>query len=165
MYSTQSSPVNSLLSPLGINIPFLDPGFALWSVANIVTWSWTGYNMLIVYASLQSIPAEIIEAARIDGASAFRITTAIKIPMVRGAIILTAVFSIIGSAQLFNEPTVLQPISGGAISSTFTPIMSAQAAVAAGNYPYAAAQSVILAVLVGVVSFTFLRLTNRRNSE
>lgn len=161
MYSPQSSPINHLLAPLGIRIPFFDDGTVLWSVAGIVTWSWTGYNMIIIYTALQAIPAEVLEAARVDGASAFRTAWHIKIPAVRGAIILTAVFSIIGSAQLFNEPTVLQPISHGSVTSTYTPIMSAQAAVAAGNYPYAAAQSVILAVLVGVVSFAFFTLTNR----
>lgn len=161
MYSPQSSPIDRLLAPLGIRMPFFHEGTVLWSVANIVTWSWTGYNMIIIYTALQAIPAEILEAARIDGASAVQIAWHIKIPAVRGAIVLTAVFSIIGSAQLFNEPTVLQPISGGSVSSTFTPIMSAQAAVNAGNYPYAAAQSVILAVLVGVVSFVFFKLTGR----
>ncbi|WP_460338198.1 carbohydrate ABC transporter permease [Actinoallomurus acanthiterrae] len=158
MYSPQSSPIDHLL---GAQIPFFHDGTVLWSVANIVTWSWTGYNMIIIYTALQAIPAETLEAARIDGASAFRTAWHIKIPAVRGALILTAVFSIIGSAQLFNEPTVLQPISGGSVSSTFTPIMSAQSAVNAGNYPYAAAQSVILAVLVGVVSFVFFKLTGR----
>lgn len=161
MYSTTSSPINHLLEPLGIQLPFFDDGTVLWSVANIVTWSWTGYNMIIIYAALQSIPAEVLEAAKLDGASAFRTAWSVKIPMVRSAIVLTAVFSIIGSAQLYNEPTVLQPISGGSVSSTFTPIMSAQAAVGAGNYPYAAAQSVILAVLVGVISFVFFRLTSK----
>lgn len=165
MYSTQSSPINHLLEPLGLQVPFFADGTVLWSVANIVTWSWTGYNMIIIYAALQSIPAEVLEAAKIDGASPLRIAWSVKIPMVRSAIILTAVFSIIGSAQLYNEPTVLQPISGGAISSTFTPIMSAQAAVSAGDYPYAAAQSVILAVLVGMISFVFFRLTNRPERE
>ncbi|MQY07881.1 carbohydrate ABC transporter permease [Actinomadura macrotermitis] len=163
MYSPQSSPVNHLLEPLGLHIPFFGGGAVLWSVANIVTWGWTGYNMIVIYASLQSIPAEILEAAKMDGASAPRIAWSIKIPAVRGALVLTAVFSVIGSAQLFNEPAVLQPVSGGSVSSTFTPIMSAQAAVAAGNYPYAAAQSVVLAVLVGVVSFFFFKATGERS--
>ncbi|WP_455362128.1 carbohydrate ABC transporter permease [Streptomyces sp. SYSU K21746] len=161
MYSSGSSPINHLLEPLGVQIPFFTSGSVLWSVANIVTWSWTGYNMIIIYSALQTIPGEVLEAARMDGASALRIAWSIKIPAVRSSLVLTAVFSIIGSAQLFNEPTVLQPISGGSISSAFTPIMSAQAAVAAGNYPYAAAQSVVLAVAVGVLSFVFFKLTNR----
>ncbi|MFD5386168.1 carbohydrate ABC transporter permease [Streptomyces sp. NPDC127074] len=161
MYSSQSSPINRLLEPLGVAIPFFDHDVVLWSVANVVTWSWAGYNMIIIYAALQAIPAELLEAARMDGASAFRIAWSIKIPAVRGALVLTAVFSLIGSAQLFNEPAVLQPVSDGSVSSSFTPIMSAQSALAAGNYHYAAAQSVLLAVLVGAVSFVFFRLTNR----
>ncbi|WP_051844586.1 carbohydrate ABC transporter permease [Streptomyces globisporus] len=161
MYSSESSPINRLLEPLGIQIPFFDSGTVLWSVANIVTWSWTGYNMIVIYAALQTIPGEVLEAAKMDGASALRTAWSIKIPAVRSALVLTAVFSIIGSAQLFNEPAVLQPISSGSVSSTFTPIMSAQAAVGAGNYPYAAAQSVILAVAVGLLSFVFFKLTHR----
>lgn len=161
MYSSESSPLNHLLEPLGIRIPFFDGGIALWSVANIVTWSWTGYNMIIIYSALQTIPAEVLEAARVDGASALRTAWSIKIPAVRSSLVLTAVFSIIGSAQLYNEPAVLQPISSGAITSAFTPIMSAQVAVAAGNYPYAAAQSVVLALSVGVLSFVFFKLTDR----
>ena len=161
LYSGTSSPINALLAPLGIEIPFLGEDMVLWSVANIVTWGWTGYNMIIIYSALQSIPGEILKAAKIDGASAWRIAWSIKVPMVRPAIILTAVFSIIGTAQLYNEPKVLQSVSGGSIDSAFTPIMAAQAATAAQNYPYAAAMSVILAVLVGILSITFFKLTNR----
>ncbi|MHA4779788.1 carbohydrate ABC transporter permease [Streptomyces sp. MSC1_001] len=161
MYSSTSSPLNRLLEPLAVTIPFFDEDIVLWSVANIVTWSWAGYNMIIIYAALQSIPAEVLEAARMDGASALRIAWSVKIPAVRGALVLTTVFSIIGSAQLYNEPAVLQPVSGGSIPSAFTPLMSAQSAVADGNYPYAAAQSVLLAVAVGVVSLIFFKLTRR----
>lgn len=159
-YSPVSSPLNHLLQQtLGFQIPFMSDGLALWSVANVVTWGWTGYNMLIIYAALQSIPDESLEAAKLDGAGPWRTAWSVKIPMVRSALILTAVFSIIGSAQLYNEPEVLQAISGGSISSTFTPIMAAQASVAAQNYPYAAAQSVVLAVIVGALSFAFFRAT------
>ncbi|MFF2273745.1 carbohydrate ABC transporter permease [Agromyces sp. NPDC058136] len=162
LYSPVTSPINTLLERVvGTGIPFFAPEIVLWAVANIVTWGWTGYNMLIIYSSLQTIPAETIEAARLDGAGPMRIAWSIKIPMVRPALVLTAVFSIIGSAQLYNEPKVLQTISGGAISNTFTPLMAAQAQVTAQNYPYAAAQSVVLALLVGVLSFAFFKLTNR----
>lgn len=162
LYSPVTSPINGFLQDsFGFSIPFFSDGLALWSVANVVTWCWTGYNMLIIYSALQTIPAETLEAAKLDGASAVRMAWSIKIPMVRPAIILTTVFSIIGSAQLFNEPTVLKSISGGAITSTFTPLMAAQASVAAQNYPYAAAQSVVLAVLVGVLSWAFFRITSQ----
>lgn len=164
LYSGTSSPINQALdSVVGVRIPFFSSGLTLWSVANIVTWVWTGYNMLIIYSSLKTIPAETLEAAKLDGASPLRIAWSIKIPMVRSAIILTTVFSIIGSAQLYNEPRVMQPISGGAISADYTPLMAAaNSAQSAQNYPYAAAQSVTLALIVGVLSFIFLRLTSRK---
>ncbi|MFJ2469343.1 carbohydrate ABC transporter permease [Glutamicibacter sp. NPDC087583] len=161
LYSKSSSPINALLEPLGVALPFLSEDMVLWSVANIVTWGWAGYNMIIIYSALQSIPEEILQAAKIDGASAWKIAWHIKIPMVRPALILTTVFSIIGTAQLYNEPKVLQSISGGSIDSSFTPIMAAQAATAAQNYPYAAATSVVLAVLVGALSITFFKITSR----
>lgn len=162
LYSPVTSPVNAFLQQhFGFSLPFFSDSWVLWSVANIVTWGWTGYNMLIIYSSLQTVPADILEAARLDGASSWRIAWSIKIPMVRPALILTTIFSIIGSAQLYNEPTVLQPLSSGSISQSFTPLMSAQAQAAAQNYPYAAAQAVVIAVLVGVLSLVFFRLTSR----
>lgn len=161
LYSGSSSPIEQALQPFGISIPFFGSQLTLWSVANVVTWTWTGYNMLIIYSSLTSIPPEILEAARVDGASGWRTAWHIKIPMVRASIILTTVFSIIGTAQLYNEPSILQTVSNGNITSTYTPIMAAQTAINAQNYYYAATLSVILAVIVGVLSFVFFKLTNR----
>ncbi len=162
LYSPVTSPLNNALQEaFGFTLPFFSDSWVLWSVANTVTWGWTGYNMLIIYSSLQTVPTEVIEAARLDGASSWRIAWSIKIPMVRPALILTTIFSIIGSAQLYNEPAVLQPLSGGSITKSFTPLMSAQAQAAAQNYPYAAAQAVVIAVLVGVLSITFFKITNR----
>ncbi len=53
--------------------PSLGPDAILWSIANVVTWTYTGYNMLIIYAALQAMPSDIGEAARVDGASAWTI--------------------------------------------------------------------------------------------
>ena len=69
-----------------------------------MNWEFVGYNMIIMYAALRSIPSELYEAARVDGASETRIATAIKIPSIRPAILLTVIFSVIGTFQLFNEP-------------------------------------------------------------
>lgn len=160
--SSTSSPINHVLqSTTGHTIPFFSNGLVLWTVANVVTWAWTGYNMIVLYAALQTIPEELVEAARLDGASAWQIAWHIKVPMVRPALIMTCIFSIIGSAQLYNEPRVLEPISGGAISSTFTPLMAAQSSITGQDYPYAAAESVVLALLVGVLSLAFMKLTAR----
>jgi len=163
LYSPTNGPMGQLLGWFGIEVSFLSQDLALWAVANVVTWGWTGYNMIIIYAALQGVPGEVLEAAKLDGASPWRTAWSIKVPLVRPAILLTTIFSIIGSAQLYNEPFVLKQ-STGAIDASYTPIMAAQASLQAANYPYAAAQSVLLAVGVAVLSVLFFRLTSRRSS-
>jgi multiple sugar transport system permease protein len=118
--------------------------------------------MLIIFAALQAIPPEIYESARLDGCSGFRIAWYIKIPLVAPALVLTCIFSIIGTLQLFNEPSVLQSISNN-ISSCFTPNLCAYyTAFGNNNYYYAAAMSVALALVTCVLSFGFLRVTQRQ---
>lgn len=151
-------------SPLGgvLDIDFLAPGTVLWSTANVVTWSWTGYNVIIIYTALQAVPRELYEAARMDGASPWRINVGIKIPLVRPALVLTGLFSVIGALQLFNEPSVIRAITTN-VTSTYTPAMAAyQAAFGANDYHYAAAIAVLLALTTCVLSFLFFKLTERR---
>ena len=119
LYSPRLSPFTFVTS----NVDLLGGGGILWSIANVVTWVYVGYNMLIIYSSLLAIPTEIYEAARLDGASQWRIAVSIKIPLVIPAIILTAVFSVIGTLQLLTEPLVFRQFTS-TISSTFTPTCS-----------------------------------------
>ena len=84
------------------------------SIANIVTWEFVGYNMLIFYSALRTVPDELYEAAAIDGAGPFR-TSSIKLPALRGAIVIATIFSIIGSFQLFNEPNILRTLAPNVI--------------------------------------------------
>ncbi|HLX58346.1 MAG TPA: sugar ABC transporter permease [Ktedonobacteraceae bacterium] len=162
LYDPGISPIVKGVSGLGLGSPdFLGSNTVLWSIANIVTWTWTGYNMLIIFAALQAIPPELYESARIDGASGWRIAWRIKIPLVAPALVLTCIFSIIGTLQLFNEPFVLSTISNN-ISTSYTPNFFAYyTAFANNNYYYAAAIAVVLAVVTCVLSFGFLRVTRR----
>ena len=161
LYSPQLSPVVDLLTSVGWQPDFLGPGAVLWSAANVSTWLWTGYNMLIMYAALQAIPQELYEAAKIDGASQWTIAWRIKVPIIAPSIVLTTVFSIIGTLQLYAEPAVLRQISSN-ISSTFTPNMLAYAVASGNNYQQAAAISVVIALITFVLSFGFMRLTSKR---
>ena len=157
LYSPNLSPFQELTS----NVDFLSADLVLWSIANVVTWVFVGYNMLIIYSSLLAIPAEIYEAAVLDGAGQGRIAWSIKIPLVRPALILTAIFSIIGTLQLLAEPQVFRSFSS-AVTSTYTPNMTIYATSAIPNVNLAAAFSVVLAVATFVLSFTFLRITRRK---
>ena len=162
-YDPQLSPIVKGLQAISAPAPeFLGPGTVLWSIANIATWTWTGYNMLIIFAALQAISPELYESARLDGCSGLRIAWYIKIPLVAPALILTCVFSIIGTLQLFAEPQVLTAISNN-ISSSYTPVLYAyNTAFGNNNYYYAAAMSVVLAFVTFVFSFGFLRVTQRQ---
>lgn len=160
IYSPNLSPIVAALNKVSINPDFLSSSHVLWSIANVVTWTYMGYNMLIIYSALQAIPHDIYEAAKLDGAGNWAIATRIKIPSVLPAIILTAVFSIIGTLQLFTEPIVFSKIAT-TITSTYTPNMVVLNA-SQNNYDYAAALSVTLAVTTFVLSFAFLKITQRR---
>lgn len=160
IYSPNLSPIVSALNKMGFHPQFLSSQLVLWSIANVVTWTYTGYNMLIIYSALQAIPQEIYEAAKLDGAGNWATATRIKIPNVLPAIVLTAVFSIIGTLQLFTEPIVFSKIAT-TITSTYTPNMVVLNA-SQNNYDYAAALSVTLAIATFVLSFGFLKLTQRR---
>lgn len=165
LYTPGVSPLVSLAGHIGWHPDFLGQGTVLWSIANIVTWQFAGYNMLVIVAQLKAVPGELLEAARIDGAGAWQSVWHVKLPMIRPAIVLTTVFTIIGSLQLFNEPLVLKPLSGN-ISSTYTPNMAAyNDAFANNNYNYAAAEAVLLALIACVLSFGFLRLVGRRGRQ
>lgn len=162
LYLPGVSPVIAGLQAINIKVNFLGPDAVLWSIANIVTWQWTGYNMLIIFSALQAIPKDIFEAARIDGASGWAVNTKIKIPLVLPAIILTAVFSIIGTLQLFSEPTIVRTLTSN-VTFKYTPNMAAYNIAFGGNNPnYAAAVAVTLAIFTFILSFGFMRLTNRK---
>jgi multiple sugar transport system permease protein len=155
------SPITALARHLGWSLSLTSNTMLAPTIGNMLTWGWTGYNMLIIYSALQAIPPELPEAATVDGCSAWRFAWHVKIPMVRPALVLTTVFSIIGTAQLYNEPATLQAVAPN-LGSTYTPIFAAYDSVANNDFPYAAAESVILALLALVLSFGFLRLVQRR---
>jgi multiple sugar transport system permease protein len=157
LYSPSLSPFRFVTS----NVNLLGGGTVLWAVANVVTWVYVGYNMLIIYSSLLAIPTEIYEAARLDGASQWRIALSIKIPLVVPAIVLTAVFSVIGTLQLLTEPLVFRQFTS-TISSTFTPNMLVYSTSSVPNFNLAAAFSVVLAIATFILSIGFLRLTQRK---
>lgn len=160
LYIPGLSPIVDVLGWMGITVDFLGPNMVLWSIANIVTWTYTGYNMLIIIAQLKSIPGELYEAARIDGAGAMKIVTSIQLPLIRPALLLTIIFSIIGTLQLFAEPRLLSSMSSG-ITTEYTPNMSAYAyAFQYNEIGMAAAQAVIIAVSAFTLSAIALGISN-----
>lgn len=162
LYIPGLSPIVDVFGLVGIEVDFLAPEMVLWSIANIVTWTYTGYNMLIIIAQLKSIPSDLYEAARIDGASAWNVIKDIQLPLIRPALMLTIIFSIIGTLQLFAEPRLLMTMSAG-ITSEYTPNMTAYAfAFQYNDIGMAAAQAVIIALSAFVLSAIALGISQWR---
>lgn len=164
LYQPNLSPLVDAMESIGIHFNFLSSGTVLFSMANITTWTFMGYNMLIFLAALLSVPRDLYEAARIDGASEWRVVRAIKIPMVKGATMLTVLLSIIGTIQLFNEPMVMKR-SAPFIDSAYTPMMMAydQAFGPASNPGKAAAISLVMAVIAGLLAWIYSMIQKRVN--
>ncbi|MDR6611817.1 MULTISPECIES: carbohydrate ABC transporter permease [unclassified Leifsonia] len=154
IYGDQFGLTASINQLLGTGLAPLSGQWVLASIGNIVTWEFMGYNMLIFYAALRVIPTELYEAAEIDGAGAFRTVFSIKLPAIRGALVIATIFSIIGSFQLFNEPNLLKQLAPNAISSYFTPNMYAYNLSFAGQqFNYAATVAIVMGVLTAVIAY------------
>ncbi len=155
MYGTRFGLVGNLQDALGVTLPApLSPDYVLVAIGNIVTWSFVGYNMLIFYSALRTVPRSLYEAAEIDGAGQLRIITAIKLPAIRGALVVATIFSVIGSFQLFNEPSILQALAPNAITTDFTPNLYAYSLSFSGQqYNYAATVALIMGLVTMVVAY------------
>lgn len=155
MYGTNFGLVGNLNQIFDMSLPNpLSPSNVLVSIANILIWGNAGYNMLIFYAALRVIPTELYEAAAIDGAGQFRIIASIKLPAIRGALVIASVFSIIGSLQLFNEPQILQPMAPNAIQTYFSPNMySYNLAFSGGQQNYSATVAIIMGLATMVIAY------------
>ncbi|TCM35312.1 multiple sugar transport system permease protein [Kribbella orskensis] len=144
--------LNDLLGSTAIQP--LSKSWMLPSIANIVTWEFVGYNMLIFYSALRTVPEELYEAAAIDGAGTVRTILAVKLPALRGAIVIATIFSIIGSFQLFNEPNILRTLAPNVITTYFTPNMYAYNLSFAGQqFNYSATVAIVMGVITAVIAY------------
>ncbi len=162
MYTPEVSPFMPFL-PEGTD--FMAPGTILASMANMTTWTYTGYNMLIFLAALQSIPNELYEAARLDGANGLQISMKIKVPMVRGAALLAVLLSIIGTIQLFNEPMIMQGANRW-MGLDYTPMMltynSMMGQISPSGSGPASAYSLLMAVIAGALAVVYALLQRKK---
>jgi multiple sugar transport system permease protein len=166
-YGQAFGPIAQVAKILHLTPPiFLNAAGILPSIANISIWQYTGYNMLIIYAAMKAIPPELYEAARVDGANEFQLAWFIRLPMVMPAIILTFIFSIIGTLQLFNEPNILNVVAPTAMNRHFTPnIYVYNLAFANKQFDYSAAISFSLALVTAIVSSLVLFVAIRRENN
>ncbi|MER7538344.1 sugar ABC transporter permease [Streptomyces sp. NPDC097704] len=151
--------VNWLLGLVGVDpVPWLTDG--LWariSLGLALTWHYTGYNAVILLARLQTVPAELYDAAAVDGAGALAAFRHVTLPGLRPALLLTSVLSTIGTLQLFDEPTVLT--GGGPDNATLTiGVYLYRNAFTYADFGYASALAYALTLLIGLLGLLQFRL-------
>jgi multiple sugar transport system permease protein len=163
-FYSQSSPLDSLLQNLGIldePINWLGtPNMALFSTISMVIWRFAGFNMLILLTGLQSIPTDVYEAARSDGASRWQMFRYITVPLLRPTIALMLVLSITGSLLAFDQFFILT--RGGPDGSTVSMVMVIyREGFTRFDLGSAAAISVLLLVVLVALNVLQLRVLGR----
>lgn len=127
------------------------------SILVIMTWGGFGGTMLIYLATLQDLPVELYEAAEIDGASIWQRAWHIVLPHLRSTMIVLLIVQVLGLVQIFIEPLVLT--QGGPGQATMTPVFTLyRKGFLNGDYGLAAAWSVLLMIVLGIISLVYLRV-------
>jgi multiple sugar transport system permease protein len=154
--------LNYLLGLVGIHpVDWLgDPHWAMPSIILFAVWKNFGYNMIIFMAGLQAIPADLYEAARIDGASLTQQFRHITLPMLRPTLLMVAILTVSGYFQLFAEPYVMT--EGGPLQSTTSVLyLMYNEGFKWWNFGTASAVAFLLFVIMFAVTALMLRVGRR----
>lgn len=158
-------PINSLLLSLNLDpVYFLsDPAWAMPSIVVMSMWRNLGYFMIIVLAALKSVPKELLEAAKMDGANAVQRFWTISLPSIRGVVAFVAITWFLGALQMFTQSYVMT--RGGPVNATRTIVyLMYDEAFTNLNIGKACAMAVMLFLLVVALSLV-LRLIFRPKEQ
>ena len=137
-----------------------DPKTALTAVAVIHCWKGFGWGFIIFLAGLQTIPHELYEAARVDGANSWQIFKKITIPMMIPVFVLVSILTILGTMQVFV--LILSMTGGGPGYHTEVPVTRILASMRySSRFGYACAQGIIFGIILLIVSFLQIRLSKK----
>jgi multiple sugar transport system permease protein len=163
LYHPRFGAINRALGLFGLPaIDWLgDPRWAMPAVILLAVWKNFGYNMIIFLAGLQAIPEELYEAARIDGASAWRQFRHVTLPMLGPTFLFVGIVTAIGYLQLFPEPYVMT--YGGPANRTLSAVMLLyQQGFSWWRMGYAAAIAFLLCIVIAAATAFQLRFQERR---
>jgi multiple sugar transport system permease protein len=149
LFDTRFGPINEVIGLLGVPpVPWLtDPIMAFISVLVVDTWQWTPFMFLIMYAGLRTLPVEPFEAARVDGATGWRVFWDVTFPMLLPATMAALLLRSIEAAKLFD--VVYYMTAGGPGNATSTvSLLAFFTGTQGGDYGYAAAMTLVLLVTV-----------------
>ncbi|WLR60196.1 carbohydrate ABC transporter permease [Guptibacillus hwajinpoensis] len=161
VYNPNNGILNSVLIGIGIDNPpswLAEPTLVLYAIFIPILWQYAGFYILIYYAALKNIPDSIIEAARIDGASAMQIAYKIKLPLIMGVVKVTVVLAIVGSLKYFD---LIYVMTGGGPNGASEVMASYMYKLAFSNYEfgYGSAVGFMLLLITLVVTLIIRKLT------
>lgn len=167
VYNPDFGLLNGFLEAIGLgdlaHIWLGDPATALLAVSVVSGWVYAGFYMMIFYAAFRQVPAEVVEAARLDGAGEWALFRRVKVPMIRGAIVVAVLLCVTGGFQgfdLFYVMTNGQPYGATEIPTT----LLVRTVFAFGNVGYGSAMAVLLTAIVVGVGIVYARLQGRRKA-
>jgi cellobiose transport system permease protein len=175
VFSTNFGLVNALLQAVGLDqVAWLNTPWGIKvAIATLMTWQWTGYNAIIFLAGLQTIPGELYEAARVDGAGPVQTFFRITLPMLRPTLLFVLVVSTVTGLQSFTEAQVLlqntsndSTFSGGPDHAGRTMVLYFfQQTFDNNDFGYGAAVAWGIFLVVVIFSIINWRLVRRRGED
>jgi multiple sugar transport system permease protein len=158
IYTPDISPMHGIFRTIGWNVPALitDPNWALTSIIIADTWEWFPFTMLMVLAALQMLPQELLDAAKVDGASPWQVTRHITLPFIQGVLLVAGLFRLIDSIKAF--PLIYILTEGG--PGSLTEVTNYYSFLQAFNFSYLGFSSAITVVLLAatiVLSWIIIR--------
>jgi multiple sugar transport system permease protein len=138
--------------------------WAIPSLAMVSVWKSMGYNAILIFAGLQTIPSEIYEAGRLDGASEFQMFRRLTLPLLRPILAMVVILTVIGSFQVFD---IVQVTTKGGPANATNVLQNYiyQKAFNQLDFGYASTMSMALFVLLLVVSFLQMRMARANHSD
>ena len=137
-----------------------DPNTALTTVALVHCWKGFGWGFLIFLAGLQTIPRELYEAARVDGASAWQSFRKITIPLMVPVMVLVAILTVLGTMQVFV--LIVSLVGGEFAGHTSVPVLRILASMrGSSRFGYACAQGITFGMVLIAISFIQYRFSRK----
>lgn len=139
-----------------------DPSLALWGIGVIVVWQYAGYSMVIYLAGMQNIPADVLEAAVMDGAGAVNRFAWVTWPLLRTPTLINITLSLITSLKLFDQVIATTQGGPGNATQTLSTLLYNEAFLY-DKYGYGIALGLIVFILIAAISFGQMRVFRERN--
>ncbi len=168
LYNNQFGLINNLLRAIGLDalaVDWLgDTRIVMWSLIIVDIWKWYGFHMVIFLAGLQTIPTELYDAARVDGASRIRQFTSITLPLLQPVMLVNVTLSLFGALNVFDIPYIMTE-GGPANASNVIALHIYIEAFKFNKLGYGAALSYALLALVTIIALVQLKLFGRDKTE